>query len=225
MPMTAAAPAKPVIAIDGHAASGKGTLARTLAKKMDYAWLDTGALYRAVAYKLLESGGDPCDEDAATLAAQELRGSLTPADLDNPVLRSDTVGEGASRVATYPGVRAALLQFQKDFAFHPPESAKGAVLDGRDIGTVICPQAPLKLFVTAAREIRAERRFKELQSRGLEATYEAVLEEMRTRDARDEGRAEAPLKPAPDAKVIDTSSMTADQVLDAALSYIRATLL
>lgn len=219
------APVKPVIAIDGHAASGKGTLARSLARQLDFAWLDTGALYRAVAWQVIESGGDPGDEDAATLAAQELRGTLKPADLDNPVLRSDSVGDGASKVATYAGVRAALLQFQKDFAWNPPESAKGAVLDGRDIGTVICPEAPVKLFVTASLETRADRRFKELQSRGLEATYEAVLEEMRTRDARDEGRAEAPLKPAPDAKVIDTSSMTAAEALDAALSYIRAKLL
>lgn len=219
------APVKPVIAIDGHAASGKGTLARSLAKQLDFVWLDTGALYRAVAWHVIETGGDPADEEAATTAAQELRATLKPQDLDNPVLRSDSVGDGASKVATYPGVRAALLQFQKDFAFHPPESAKGAVLDGRDIGTVICPDAQVKLFVTASLETRADRRFKELQSRGLEATYEAVLEEMRTRDARDEGRAEAPLKPAPDAKVIDTSSMTAPDALDAALSYIRAKLL
>lgn len=219
------APVKPVIAIDGHAASGKGTLARTLAKTLDYGWLDTGALYRAVAWHVIEKGGDPGDEDTATAAAQELRGTLTPEDLENPVLRSDSVGDGASKVATFPGVRNALLLFQKDFAWQPPETARGAVLDGRDIGTVICPEAPVKLFVTASLETRAMRRFKELQSRGLEATYEAVLEEMRTRDARDEGRAEAPLKPAPDAKVIDTTSMTADEVLDAALSYIRDKLL
>ena len=218
-------PVKPVIAIDGHAASGKGTLARTLAKMLEFAWLDTGALYRAVAWQVIEQGNDPGNEEAATAAAQELRATLTPHDLENPVLRSDSVGDGASKVATYPGVRAALLQFQKDFAYHPPETAKGAALDGRDIGTVICPDAQVKLFVTASLETRAERRFKELQSRGLNVTYEAVLEEMRTRDARDEGRAEAPLKPAPDAKVIDTTSMTAQEVLDTALSHIREKLL
>lgn len=218
-------PSKPVVAIDGYAASGKGTLARNLARKLDFAWLDTGALYRAVALKVIESGGDPGDEEAATAAAHALREGLDPAALDNPILRSDSVGDGASKVATYPGVRSALLQYQKDFAAHPPETAQGAVLDGRDIGTVICPAAPVKFFVTASLETRANRRFKELQSRGLDATYEAVLEEMRTRDARDEGRAEAPLKPAPDAKTIDTTSMTEQDVLDIALSYVREKIL
>jgi cytidylate kinase len=215
----------PVIAIDGFAASGKGTLARNLAKKLGFAWLDTGALYRAVALKVIESGADPADEDAATAAAHALRENLDPKELDSPILRSDSVGDGASKVATYAGVRSALLQYQKDFAAHPPETAKGAVLDGRDIGTVICPTATVKFFITASPETRAGRRFKELQSRGLDATYEAVLEEMRTRDARDEGRAEAPLKPASDAKTIDTTSMSEQDVLDIALSYVREKLL
>lgn len=217
------APVKPVIAIDGHAASGKGTLARTLAKKLDFAWLDTGALYRAVAYKVIESGADPADEAAAVGAAQALRENLTPADLDNPVLRSDSVGDGASKVAAMPGVRAALLQFQKDFAYHTPDPARGAVLDGRDIGTVICPDAPVKLFVTASLETRADRRFKELQGRGLETAFDAVLEEMRTRDARDESRAEAPLKPAPDAHIIDTSNLSPEDVLQRALDIVAKT--
>lgn len=217
--------AKPVIAIDGYAASGKGTLARNLARVLGFTWLDTGALYRAVALKIIEDGIDPANEDAVTMAAQALRADLKAEDLDNPVLRSDSVGAIASKIAAYPGVRAALLAFQQDFAANPPETAKGAVLDGRDIGTVICPAAPAKLFITASPEIRAERRFKELQSRGLDATYEAVLEDMRTRDARDEGRAEAPLKPAADAKTIDTSSMSEQDVLDMALSYVREKLL
>lgn len=215
---------KPVIAIDGYAASGKGTLARNLAKALGYAWLDTGALYRAVALKIIETGANPDDDDATTTAAAALRAELKPEDLDNPVLRSDSVGVVASKIATVTGVRAALLAFQREFAANPPETAKGAVLDGRDIGTVICPTARVKFFVTASPEIRANRRFKELQSKGLDATYEAVLEDMRTRDARDEGRAEAPLKPAADAKTIDTTSMSEQDVLDMALSYVRDTL-
>ncbi len=211
----------PIIALDGTAASGKGTLARRIAEELGYAWLDTGKLYRYVGYSVLQSGGDPANESAAVAMAEKLKDTLKPEDLQNPVLSSDEAGVAASKVGPFSGVRAALLQFQKDFAHNPPKSAAGAVLDGRDIGTVICPDADFKFFVTANIEIRAERRFKELQSRGISVTYDAVLADMRERDARDTGRATAPMKPADDAILLDTSDMTIDEVLDKALSYIQ----
>ncbi|MCB9987960.1 MAG: (d)CMP kinase [Rhodospirillales bacterium] len=212
----------PIIAIDGTAASGKGTLARKLAQELGYAWLDTGKLYRYVGYRVIQDGNDPSDETAAVTKAQHLSETLKLEDLQDPALTSDEAGQAASQVGFFPAVRAALLAFQKDFAAHPPKGAKGAVLDGRDIGTVVCPDADLKLFVTADINIRAQRRFKELQSQGISVTYDAVLADMRTRDARDAGRASAPMKPADDAILLDTSDMTIDDVLGKALSYVRA---
>ena len=207
-----------IIAIDGPAASGKGTLARRLAAHFSYAHLDTGALYRCVGKAVLDKGGDPGDEQAATQAAQSVKNHLNPEDLQDPALRTDAIGHAASSVAKFPGVRQALLDFQKDFATRPP--AKGAVLDGRDIGTVICPQADVKLFVTAETEKRAQRRYKELQSRGLGGTYEAVLADMRARDAQDTGRADAPLKAAADALTLDTTELSEEEVFSQALALI-----
>ncbi len=212
---------KPVIAIDGPAASGKGTLARTLAKNLNFAYLDTGALYRAVGYMVLQSGQDPADEEAAETAAMVLCNSVSAEFLANPALKTDEAGQAASQVATMPHVRNALLTLQKDFAKHPPHGAKGAILDGRDIGTVICPDAPLKLFVTANTEIRAERRLKELQSKGIAVTYEAVLKDMRERDARDTSRTTAPMKPADDAIILDSSHLTAEDVLEQAQTLVK----
>lgn len=204
-----------IIAIDGPAAAGKGTLARRLATQLGFDYLDTGLIYRAVGMKLARAGLDPA---AATLAEQAAR-DLSPADLAATDLRIDEAAQAASKVASIPGVRAALLEFQRKFAAQPP-GGKGAVLDGRDIGTVVCPEAGVKLFVTASVEKRAERRLKELQEKGLGAIYGTVLADMRERDERDTNRAVAPLVPAQDAAVLDTSDLDADQAFAAALEII-----
>jgi cytidylate kinase len=208
-----------VIAIDGPAGAGKGTLARLLATKLGYAHLDTGLIYRAVAARLLAAHGDPHDPKQAAAMAR----ALDPADLDRPDLRSAEVTEAASVVAANPDVRAALLDFQREFAATPPGGAAGAVLDGRDVGTVVCPDAELKLYVTASREVRAERRFRELQSAGQSINKARVLADIRARDARDQGRAAAPLKPAADAIELDTTEMTIEDVLAKALEIVRET--
>lgn len=210
---------KKIIAIDGPSASGKGTLSRGLADKLNFAHLDTGALYRLVAYTVLERGGDPADKNEAIVAAEFCRDYFSPALLENPDLRLDSTGQAASKVAVVPQVRKALLDLQKNFAANPGSAYDGAVLDGRDIGTVICPEAPLKLYITASDTIRAERRMKELQSKGLDVTYSAVLEDMRARDARDSAREAAPLKAASDAVTIDSSDLNADEMLELALEY------
>lgn len=206
-----------IIAIDGPAAAGKGTLARRLAAELGFDYLDTGLIYRAVGMKVLAAGGDPADGDAAETAAE----ALTPGDLAGADLRSDQAAQAASKVAAIPGVRIALMDFQRSFATQPP-GGKGAVLDGRDIGTVVCPDAAIKLFVTASLEKRAERRLKELLDRGLAAIQGAVLAEMRERDERDSKRSVAPLTAADDAFVLDTSFLDADQAYAAALGYVRS---
>jgi len=195
-----------LIAIDGPAASGKGTLAKRLAAHFRLPHLDTGLLYRAVGWAAEQTGQAP-GAAAADLKAE---------DLDNPALRTDAAGQAASKVAAIPEVRANLLKFQKEFAHQP----SGAVLDGRDIGTVICPDAPVKLFVTASLESRAERRYRELRERGLDTIKPRVLAEMAERDRRDSERAAAPLKAAPDAYLLDTSDMDADAAFAAALAFI-----
>ncbi|MBC7951895.1 MAG: (d)CMP kinase [Rhodospirillaceae bacterium] len=206
-----------IIAIDGPAAAGKGTLARRLAAELGYDYLDTGLIYRAVGMNLVRAGLDPADVAKAEAAAL----ALQPADLAADDLRNDEAAQAASKVAVIPGVRAALLEFQRLFAAQPP-GGRGAVLDGRDIGTVVCPQAPIKLFVTASLEKRAERRLKELLDRGLEAIPSTVLADMRERDERDTKRAVAPLIPADDAFVLDTSDLDADQAFAAAVEFIRS---
>ncbi len=204
-----------IIAIDGPAASGKGTLAKRIADHFGYPCLDTGLLYRAVARDVLAAGGDLEDEAAAASAAR----SLVFASLDDPGLRLPGVGDKASIVAKFPSVRAALLKFQRDFAAKPP----GAVLDGRDIGTVVCPNADVKLFVTADVAIRARRRHSELSAKGEAVSYERVLEVIRGRDARDAGRADAPMKMAADALLLDTSNLAIDSAFDAAIGLIKRT--
>lgn len=208
----------PVIAIDGPAASGKGTLARRIAAAYGFAHLDTGSIYRAVGLAVLRAGLDPADDAAAESAAR----ALSPSDsvLHDPELRSDRSADAASKVAAKPGVRAALLAFQQRFAAEPPEGARGAVLDGRDVGTVVCPNADVKLFITASVEVRAERRLKELQGRGIPAIWSDVLEDMKARDARDSQRAVAPLRPAVDAVVVDTSALGPDEAYARAIAVI-----
>jgi CMP/dCMP kinase len=205
-----------IIAVDGPAAAGKGTLARRLALALDLAYLDTGALYRAVGLSVLRAGGDPADEAAAVDAAENLDRSI----LDDPELRGDAAASAASKVAAIPAVRQVLLAFQRDLAANPPDGKQGAILDGRDIGTVVCPEADVKIFVTASPEARAERRLKELQGRGIEAIYANVLQDMKERDARDQARAVAPLVPAEDAHILDTTDLDADEAFEQALAIV-----
>jgi len=195
------------IAIDGPAAAGKGTISKAVAAHFGFAHLDTGLLYRAVGAKVLD-GVDPI-EAACGLVSE---------DLDNDALRTADVAQAASRIAVIGEVRAALVDFQRAFA----RRAGGAVLDGRDIGTVICPDAEAKLFVTASAEVRAARRHAELLGRGSEASFEAVLADVKERDARDAGRAEAPMVAALDAVLIDTSSMSIDAAVTAAIAAVEA---
>lgn len=205
-----------VIAIDGPGASGKGTLARSLAAQLGYVYLDTGAMYRAVALQVLLAGADPANVRAALKAAQNLDTAL----LDDPRLRTDRVGAAASQVAAHGDVRQALMVFQRGFATNPPGNAPGAVLDGRDIGTVICPDAQVKLFVTASPEARAHRRYLELIARGEAAIEAEVLADLQTRDRRDQERAVAPLRPAADAHLLDTTNLAIDDAFVVALAVI-----
>jgi len=194
----------PVIAVDGPAASGKGTIARALARHFGLPHMDTGLLYRAVALNLWRWGGDPGNEFEALRACDDL--GVEPAD---PELRSEPVSRIASMISAYPSVRAALLERQQDFA----RQLGGAVLDGRDIGTVIAPDADVKLFVTATAQVRAERRLKELTARGMKVHYDDVLADIRARDARDSGRDVAPLKAAADAILLDTSALGPEEAV------------
>lgn len=204
----------PVIAVDGPAASGKGTLARRLAEHLNLEYLDTGSLYRAVSMKLIYSGKDPRDRDAAIEAAL----NIDAEDLANPRLRQERIGQAASIVSAFPEVRAALLEFQRKFA----NSGRGAVLDGRDIGTVVCPDADYKFYITATLYARAKRRHRELQGQGIEVVFESVLADLRERDERDEKRAIAPMRPADDAYIIDSSKLDASEVFQTAGDIIAA---
>ena len=197
-----------IIAVDGPAASGKGTIARALAAHFGLPHMDTGLLYRAVALNLWRWGGDPASEFEALRACDML--SIDPEDEE---LRSEPVSRIASAVSAYPAVRAALLERQQAFASQPG----GAVLDGRDIGTVIAPNADVKLFVTASPEVRAERRARELETRGMPAHYDEVLADIRARDERDSERTAAPLKPAADAIILDTSNLDAESAVATAI--------
>ncbi len=202
-----------IIAIDGPAASGKGTLAKRIAEHLGYACLDTGLLYRAVARDVLARGQSLDDEAFAAQAAR----MLDTATLDDPELRSPGAGDAASVVAKFPAVRHALLALQRAFAAQQP----GAVLDGRDIGTVVCPDADIKIFVTADLAVRARRRFEELRRRGDPVTLEAVTEVLRLRDERDQSRADAPMRAAGDADLLDTTEMDIEAAFDAAVGLIK----
>lgn len=207
--------ARLVIAIDGPAAAGKGTLARRLARELGLHYLDTGLLYRAVGRRVLDTGADPHDPAAAEAAALALRAE----DMERPDLRTAEAGLAASAVAAIPAVRAALLAFQRGFA-----GQHDAVLDGRDIGTVVVPEARVKLFVTASPEARAKRRWLELQAAGSALTLAQVEADLRQRDTQDAARAVAPMVPAADAVVLDTTGLDADAVFRAALAQLRARL-
>ena len=204
-----------IIAVDGPAASGKGTIARALATRFALPYMDTGLLYRATALNLLSTGGDPDSEFAAARATD-----IAQIDFADPELKSETVGGIASRISAYPMVRQALLERQRRFA----AQEGGAVLDGRDIGTVIAPHAEVKLFVTAAPEVRAERRLAELKRMGLDVHLPDVLADIRARDARDRDRAAAPLTMAEDAALLDTSEMSVEAAIAAAVATVEARL-
>jgi len=204
-----------IIAIDGPAASGKGTLGKKLAEHYDLRHLDSGLLYRAVAKAVLDNGSKPDDRQAATTLAN----SLDLANLDEASLKTPKVGEAASIVSAFPEVRAALVTFQREFAAKPP----GAVLDGRDIGTVICPNADVKIYVTASAEVRARRRTAEYRAQGRQIDESTVLADILARDARDTQRAIAPLKQAQDAHLLDTTNMDISTAIRAAIDIVEAT--
>ena len=205
-----------VIAVDGPAASGKGSIARALAAHFGLPHMDTGMLYRAVALSLNRFGGDPGNEFEAMRAVS----GLAQVDADDPELRNELTGSVASRISTYPGVRAALIERQRDFAAQDG----GAVLDGRDVGTVVAPDATVKLFVTASADVRAQRRLAELVARGVTAHFDDVLMDIHARDERDTGRSEAPLAQAPDAIVLDTSTISLDEAVASAIASVEARL-
>jgi cytidylate kinase len=211
----------PIITIDGPAASGKGTLAKRLAETLGFYHLDAGALYRLVAYKMLNLALNPDDEAAATKTAQDFVGDFNPADMANPAIRTQAVADAASRSSRFSGVRDALMDIQRSLARTPPAPFKGSVLEGRDMGTVVCPEAGVKIFLTASPEARAERRTKELLLRGEPVTYEAVLQDLKERDERDSTREVAPLRPAQDAATVDTSGLDADAALAHVLDLVR----
>jgi cytidylate kinase len=205
-----------IIAVDGPAASGKGTLAKKIAGHFNLPFLDTGALYRATARDLLAAGADLGNIEEAVRAAQ----NIDPGSLDDPLLREPGIGEAASKVAPIPEVRAALLQFQRRFALEPA----GAVLDGRDIGTVVCPDADVKLFIKADTRVRAHRRFLELAANGLAVTEHQVFEDLEKRDERDRSRDASPLIAASDAHLLDTTNLDIESSYRAAIGVIEAVL-
>ena len=209
-----------IIAVDGPAASGKGTLARRLAAHFDYAYLDTGSLYRALAFDVLRRGEAPENASAGLRAAK----ALDLAMLNDPdilaALRTDAVGIAASLVAAQPDTRTAILQIQRDIADTPPDDKAGAVLDGRDIGTIVCPQAAHKIFVTARAEIRAERRWQELHQHDPQVSLKDVMADLESRDQRDSARATAPMRAAQDAHLLDTSDLSIEEAFAAALALV-----
>lgn len=206
-----------IIAIDGPSASGKGTLARRLAARFGLAYLDSGSLYRGVALMLANRDQDPRDEQAAVKAAQ----NFDPKILKDKRLRHEKTGKEASLVAAIPGVRAGLLQFQRQFAEHPPAGYKGAIIDGRDIGTVVCPAADFKFFVTASDKERARRRTQEMWDNGQEADYETILKTIKERDKRDASRKISPLHPAKDAHLLDTTNLDIDGAFEKACLILK----
>jgi len=212
-----------IVAVDGPAASGKGTIARRLADEFGLAYLDTGSLYRRTAYLVLEAGGDPASEDDAVAAAKSVMGH----EVADAMLRTREVSDASSIVSAIPGVRAALVEVQRSFGTHPPAlpdgaPAKGAIVDGRDIGTVIFPDAPVKLYVVASPEERARRRHLELHDRGQAADFAEILADVKARDERDASRAISPMKPAADAHLLDTTDLSIEAAFEAARDLVAA---
>jgi cytidylate kinase len=205
-----------IIAIDAPAAAGKGTLARRLAAHFGFAHLDTGALYRAVAVVLRRSGGNPADPAAAEAAALRVAG----VDLGDPALRTEEISKMSSQVSAHPGVRRALLEFQRHFAARPPDGSPGAVIEGRDIGTVVCPHADHKIFVDADVRVRARRRLEELRTAGKPADLATVQRDMEARDAADRSRPNSPLVPAADAYLLDTTELDIDSAFAAVVAFV-----
>jgi cytidylate kinase len=206
-----------VIAVDGTAASGKGTLAKRLARHFNFAHMDSGALYRLTALAVLDQQGDPSSEADAVKGAR----TIDLARAGDPVIRSDKIGQASSQVAAIPAVRRALLDFQKSFLAHPPGNSRGAVMDGRDIGTVIAPSATAKLFVDAKPEVRAHRRWLELKSLGIDRKEAELLAEVIARDHADRTRSISPLRQAADASLLDTSTLGIDAAFAAALALVE----
>lgn len=211
-----------MIAVDGPAASGKGTLAKALAAELGFAYLDTGSVYRAVALATLENGGDPAKLEDVLKVLDTVRKDLSPATLSSPKLRTPEVASAAAKVAAMPEVRSAVRDYQVEFTANPPGNAPGAVLDGRDIGTVVCPHADVKLFITASAGERARRRFEELKDRTPGLTLEKVLDDLNARDHHDSSRKISPLRAADDAHVLDTTKLDRAGALDAALALVHA---
>jgi cytidylate kinase len=210
-----------IITIDGHSASGKGTLAKRLAEHLNYFYLDTGKIYRLIGTQAHELNFNPEEDKAAIITlARQLAKNFNLKDLENDVLKSDMAGQMGSRVAVVPELRAAIIDLQRYLADNPPEGRIGSVLDGRDCGTVLCPHANHKFFVTANAEVRAKRRFDELRKNGDNIDFQTVLNDMKIRDHRDENRDIAPLKPAESAIMIDTSDMNADQAIEEVLKHL-----
>ncbi len=202
-----------IVAVDGPSAAGKGTVARAIAERLGYHFLDTGRLYRMVGLTMLRNGADPGDTDLAT----NIAATLDPSQFSDIDLRSEQVAAAASRVSANPAVREKLLEFQRAFAQRKP----GAVLDGRDIGTVVCPEADVKIYVTASVEVRAKRRYDELRTTDHKATRESILADVRARDERDTNRAVAPLLPAHDAVIIDTTKMSIEVAIESAMDVVQ----
>lgn len=207
-----------IIAVDGQAGSGKGTLAKGLAQYFNFAYLDTGVIYRALGYKANIAGVALDDEDKLA----ELALALDKSEFSNPKLRSEIVASYASKVSQYQKVRKALLDYQQNFAKNPPNGFTGVVLDGRDIGTTICPDADAKIFVTASLKERTRRRIKDLQDRGIVYDADQILEDIQERDQRDAGRAKSPMKAAKDAWILDTSDMGINDVLSAGVEFVQS---
>ena len=212
---------KVVIAIDGSTASGKGTLGKMLADRLNYAYLDTGALYRVVALTTLMLKGDPSNIEDVSPALKIATKNITPELLSSPEIRKEEVSNAASKVAVLPEVRAALLDYQREFAKNPPGDVGGAVLDGRDIGTVVCPEADMKFFVNADVEVRASRRFKDMQKIYPDITENQVLSDLKARDKRDSTRKNSPAKPANDAMIMDMTIKTPEEGVSFMISSIK----